>query len=313
MGGECEEILIWPLGGLAFVDTPREWKPHTVTALGGPFTNVLQCFVAAGVLVGAGFAPTLSPFDNPYVSPMKGLRDGRTYTSEYGLKLYDAATGTPHPDYEKEHFGGPPEAMHAAAEKAAEKGYERAVAPPWAVWVNRLFWLNMVLTLINAIPAFPLDGGQLLQGLVWWRTDYRQGTLVACVSGFACATVMFVASLAVDSTLLISLCFFIAVYCFITWRRLTESGGEFGFDTEAGYRGLDEDDGPRKRPQKRPGFLKRWQQARTAKRLQEEHEQRAKDDERMDGLLEKINRKEPLTDEERRFMQRVSERYRKPQ
>src|SRR5438067_9034945 len=32
VGGEASEILIWPLGGLAFVDVPHHWKAHTVTA-----------------------------------------------------------------------------------------------------------------------------------------------------------------------------------------------------------------------------------------------------------------------------------------
>jgi len=197
-------------------------------------------------------------------------------------------------------------------EARAEKGYERAVAPSWLVWVNRLFWLNLVLTLLNFIPAYPLDGGQILQGLVWARTDYRQGTVVACISGFICAMAMFVVSIAVIEPLIIALCFFVLFACWVKWRQLTESMGEFGYDTEKGYSGLDDEDAPPK-PQKKVGFFKRWLQARAAKKLQQEHEQRAKDDERMDQLLEKIARKEPVTEEERRFMQRVSERYRKPQ
>jgi hypothetical protein len=53
-------------------------------------------------------------------------------------------------------------------------------------------------------------------------------------------------------------------------------------------------------------------QARAARRIQREVEQRQQEDERMDQLLEKIARfgKEALTDEERRFMERVSARYR---
>lgn len=311
VGGECEEILIWPLGGLAFVDTPREWRAHTFTALSGPLTNIAQCVLAAVVLLGFGFIPTLNPLDNPYISPMKNYRDlGRTYTSEYGLKLYEPGTATPVGGFEKAHFSFKPEAARAEAEK--HPNAERAVAPPWAVWVNRLFWLNMVLTLLNFIPAYPLDGGQILQGLVWARSDYRQGTLVACISGFICAMAMFVVSIAVIEPLIIALCFFVLFACWIKWRQLTESGGEYGYDTEKGYGGMDDEDAPPK-PQKKQSFFKRWLQARAARKLKQEHEQRAKDDERMDQLLEKIARKEPLTDEERRFMQRVSERYRKPQ
>ena len=49
-----------------------------------------------------------------------------------------------------------------------------------------------------------------------------------------------------------------------------------------------------------------------ARRIQAEAEERARDDERMDQLLEKIARsgKESLTDEERRFLERMSARRR---
>jgi len=331
VGGECEEILIWPLGGLAFVDTPREWRAHTFTALSGPLTNIAQCVLCAVVLLGFGFIPTLSPLDSPYVSPMKNYRDGKVYTSEYGLRLYEPNSPNPIPierqreltvggtiklpepgdaRVDKGVIVGKPADMAKIAEQAV--GYERAVAPLWAVWVNRLFWLNFVLTLLNFIPAYPLDGGQILQGLVWARGDYRQGTVVACVSGFTCAMAMFVVSVVVVEPLVIALCFFVLFACWMKWRQLHEAGGEYGYDTEKGYSGLDDEDAPPK-PVKKVGFFKKWKQARAAKKLQQEHEQRVKDDERMDQLLEKIARKDPLTDEERRFMQRVSERYRKPQ
>lgn len=313
VGGECEEVLIWPLGGLAFVDTPREWRAHTFTALCGPLTNIAQCVLAAVVLLGFGFIPTLNPLDNPYLSAMKNYRDGRTYTSQYALRLYEPGTATGVNNTEKVTVVGKPEALAKEAEHAREEsGAERALAPGWAVWVNRLFWLNLVLTLLNFIPAYPLDGGQILQGLVWARSDYRQGTVVACISGFVCAMAMFVVSIVVIEPLVIALSFFVLIACWVKWRQLSEGVGEFGYDTEAGYRGMEDDDAPAK-PAKRVGFLRRWLQARAARRLKREHDQRQKDDERMDQLLEKIARKEPITEEERRFMQRVSERYRKPQ
>lgn len=314
VGGECEEILMWPLGGLAFVDTPREWRAHTFTALSGPLTNIAQCLLAAVVLLGFGFIPTLNPLDSPYLSQMKNYRDGRTYTSEYALKLYEPGTATGVDNTDKSLVVNKPDVLREVAERANKDwGAERALAPVWLVWVNRLFWLNMVLTLLNFIPAYPLDGGQILQGLVWARSDYRQGTLVACVSGFVCAMGILVVSIAVIEPLVIALGFFVFLSSWLKWRQLNEGVGEYGYDTEKGYSGLDDEEAAPPKPQKRVGFFKRWAQARAARKLQREHEQRQKDDERMDALLEKIARKEPISDEERRFMQRVSERYRKPQ
>ena len=59
-------------------------------------------------------------------------------------------------------------------------------------------------------------------------------------------------------------------------------------------------------------LFKRWRQARLARRLQRENEERARDEERMDQLLDKIARtgKESLTEEERRFLERMSARRR---
>jgi hypothetical protein len=101
------------------------------------------------------------------------------------------------------------------------------------------------------------------------------------------------------------------VYC--SWTRMhsldVEEGG-FG-DFSQGYTSLERDDPPPPRP-KKVGWLKGWLQARAARRMQREAEERRRDEERMDQLLEKIARtgKASLTDEEKRFMERVAARYR---
>ena len=62
VGGHPQEILMHPLGGLAFADAPHRWGANLVTVVGGPLVNVLICVVAAVViyLVG-GFWPDLNP------------------------------------------------------------------------------------------------------------------------------------------------------------------------------------------------------------------------------------------------------------
>jgi hypothetical protein len=98
-----------------------------------------------------------------------------------------------------------------------------------------------------------------------------------------------------------------------SWLRLHALEVEEGVygDFSQGYSSLERDDPPPARPRK-PNPLKRWLQARAARRIQREVELRQREDERMDQLLEKIAKfgKEALTDEERRFMERVSARYR---
>ena len=40
-GGEADEILIWPLGGLAYCRPPLHPTPHLITTLGGPFVTLV--------------------------------------------------------------------------------------------------------------------------------------------------------------------------------------------------------------------------------------------------------------------------------
>ncbi len=62
VGGNPQEILMHPLGGLAFADAPRRWGANLVTVIGGPAVNVLICIIAAGVIYLSGhFWPDLNP------------------------------------------------------------------------------------------------------------------------------------------------------------------------------------------------------------------------------------------------------------
>jgi Zn-dependent protease len=61
-GGSSDEILMWPLGGLAYCVPPHSWKAHLATAVGGPMVNVLLLCVTiptmglrTGDWIGAAF------------------------------------------------------------------------------------------------------------------------------------------------------------------------------------------------------------------------------------------------------------------
>ncbi|MCC5824095.1 MAG: hypothetical protein LAT64_12450 [Phycisphaerales bacterium] len=65
-GGEADEIVLWPLGGLAFCRAPHDWRAELRTTLGGPLVNLALLPVFAGALfaaTGAWSAVLPNPFD----------------------------------------------------------------------------------------------------------------------------------------------------------------------------------------------------------------------------------------------------------
>ncbi len=49
-GGEADEILLWPLGGLASVNPPNDPRSNMITTLAGPSVNVILCAICSAVL-----------------------------------------------------------------------------------------------------------------------------------------------------------------------------------------------------------------------------------------------------------------------
>lgn len=50
-GGEADEILIWPLGGLAYTHPPHTPSAHMVTTAAGPSVNVIICAICSAIIV----------------------------------------------------------------------------------------------------------------------------------------------------------------------------------------------------------------------------------------------------------------------
>lgn len=306
---EPREFVLWPLGGLVPIDTPREWAAHTVAAVGGSAMNLVFCAACAVLLASSGFLPNLNPVADPYTSETKNFRDGRVYTSAYGLRLYEANTATPaKPTEEMQSKLGKPGEV---ADAVTRSPYDRALAPTWAVYVHRFFWLSWVMFLLNLLPALPLDLGGVIQGVLWWRGSYTQSLATVSYMGYVVAVLLAIASMATNEVWPLGLGMMVAVLAMARMAAL-EMGDETGYgDFSQGYTSLGHDDPPPPRAKRQP-FLKRWLSARAAKRMHRENEARQLEDDRMDHLLDKIARdgKASLTDEERRFMERVSARYR---
>src|SRR5260370_2163952 len=69
LNGTADEILIWPLGGLAQVDVPQPPRAHFLVAAAGPATNLAICFILAGFFLFQD--PVLRPTWNPLAPPWR--------------------------------------------------------------------------------------------------------------------------------------------------------------------------------------------------------------------------------------------------
>ncbi|MFH0980756.1 MAG: site-2 protease family protein [Planctomycetota bacterium] len=66
VGGTANEILMWPLGGLAYVLPPHRWRAHLATTLAGPAVHVAFCLLAAAAVIswtGSFATVPWNPFD----------------------------------------------------------------------------------------------------------------------------------------------------------------------------------------------------------------------------------------------------------
>jgi Zn-dependent protease len=287
--GDAQDILLWPLGGLAYVEVPHTPRANLVTAASGPLVNVALCLVCALVLV---FGFSLWP-------PLNLLGGESCGYFPYRIDL----TG----------------AVKLFAWGGGLVTVDNQGLGTLAIVVARFFWVNWFLAVVNVVLlGFPLDGGRMFQAILWRYFGYRQATLAAIFAGFLTMFVVGLFAIIMNELLPLCLAGFIYVACRQEWVLL-ESGGEegpFGYDFSQGYTSLERDHvTATPPPRRRLSWWQRWKQKRSALRMQREQEARLAEERRMDELLAKVQRDgiSALTDEERRFLKRVSDRYRNRQ
>lgn len=302
--GDATEILMWPLGGLAYCDLPHSPKAHLICALGGPGVNVLLCGFATGALMFAGLRPSLNPLESQYYAHAYDWQGNERFAPRK-----TDPTAASETTLDKADVGVTAPTLTAG---------KPAVPPPLASWqavMAQLFWVNWLLLLLNLLPGFPLDGGRVLQAVLWMKGDYRQAMATASYAGFIVMLMVGVYGMVKDDVMALML----AIWVYVSCKQqliLLETGGEdspFGYDFSQGYTSLEGESSPSAPPKrKRPNFIQRWLQRRAARRAAAEIEARESDERRMDELLEKVQRDglQSLNEEERRFLTRVSARYR---
>jgi Zn-dependent protease len=284
VGGDAQDILIWPLGGLANCEVPQTPRANLLTAAAGPFVNLVLCIVC-GVLLYFGHAPGIQPIWNP-------------------LEGY--------------HCRGEPTANGPTIQVAAWNSTEPVSVHPYSheALLTHLFYVNWLLFCINMVLiGFPLDGGRIFQSILWFFVGYRQATFCAVIAGIIVTVIVGLYAIVYQEVLALGLAFFIYISCMHQWHVL-ELGSDdsvFGYDFSQGYTSLEREHGVAAAPgPPKQSWFQRWRQQRALKKAQREQERRESEEQRMDELLEKISTRgmAALTDEERRFMKQFSDRYR---
>jgi Zn-dependent protease len=190
----------------------------------------------------------------------------------------------------------------------------------WLVAARLTCWINCLL-LLNLYPAYPLDGGHALAGLLRPIFGGRAAVLIVGSSAMLTALGLLVLALLlpVDTRLLptwLPLSLF-AIFLFFSgkqqmesWRAADSDETVLGYDFSEGYTSLERSNEPAIAPA--PGFLARWIEQRRANRRKRMAQIEAEEERRVDEVLARLNEVgiDALSIDERKLLKRVSRRYR---
>jgi len=165
-GGEADTIVLWPLGGIAFVKPPARPGAYLWSIAAGPLVNVI-------------------------LFPLFTL---------FAFVLIKLHWKTVHPDF-----------------------YQFVLT----VWL-----MNAMLLFFNLLPVYPLDGGQILRGLLWLKVGPIRSLKIASIIGFGGAILFALWAIASRSIWLGIIAFFIFAQARAGWR----AAQNFAIESEDGAR-----------------------------------------------------------------------------
>jgi Zn-dependent protease len=150
VGGRADRIVLWPLGGIAYVQPPARPGALLWSIAAGPLVNLVLLLVTAPLVLALGVLPL---------------------------------------SHDAHHF------------------------------VVALCAINVVLFCFNMLPVYPLDGGQILQALLWFVVGRARSLLVVSVVGLVGAGAFFVVAVAQRSIWLCLIAIFAALRAFAGLRQ----------------------------------------------------------------------------------------------
>ena len=173
-----------------------------------------------------------------------------------------------------------------------------------------IFAISLGLLIFNLLPIYPLDGGRILQCLLWFKLRFYRATLITCMVGMIGSVLMAMYGIAFWNSWYGFILVIIAISCFLTCfqtRAQLKAAGPWEFEDE----GIDysasmwhPDDHPKKHKK-----LSRRAVRRLRKQAQREEEEQAQ----IDAILSKVSAQgmQSLTWWERRALRKATERQRR--
>lgn len=150
-GGVADRIILWPLGGIAFVNPPPRPGAYLWSIAAGPLVNVILFPVLSLAL---------------FVAEV-----------QWRLSNHDAY-----------------------------------------LLIFSLWYINTGLLIFNLLPIYPLDGGQIVRGLLWFVVGQIRSLRIASMIGFAGAILLVLLAIQQRSIWLGILAFFILSQAQAGWR-----------------------------------------------------------------------------------------------
>lgn len=154
VGGQANQIVLWPLGGVAYVAPPQRPGATLWSIAAGPLVNVV-------------------------LAPLLGIAWFFVHAAGWGETMPNAYS-----------------------------------------FIRTLFVINGALLCFNLLPVYPLDGGQILQALLWFVFGRARSLMITTVVGFIGGVGLILLAIRVSDLWFGILCVFILINC---WRGLTQA------------------------------------------------------------------------------------------
>jgi Zn-dependent protease len=338
LNGDVPEVILWPFGSLAFADVPETSRHYFWTAIGGIAVSLGLALASGGALIALGFIPSWNPLASSLSPQMRNWRDGRIYSYR---TFPGQAENYYYVDPENpQRWLGPVKLTFAMTDdgqrylahqsepvefvRDRDRSFWRLKGTPIELeparltagptWLARLYIVNWLLCCVNLLPALPLDGGRLLQSWLWRKGERRQSIATAAYFGFIVVLAVGVYAIVVNELLP---AIFAAVLYLYSHRELVRLEREWDdlSDDESNQDPASDGDvhvntAPRRAVPRKSWWQRFWEERAERRRLRELARREA-EERRLDELLEKIlqHGRSSLTEEEIRFLRRMSSRY----